>query len=141
MTLPGFIPQTKRGYTAACFITMGDRIEMQERREFPRIRNKRKVGLVLADGSIEYLWTVDVSRGGLQLHTEHIVDQGAQFPVVMSIFHKPTEEFVPVRARIEIVHKVYDGEFSEFRLGAMFVSFEGEGRAIYEQWVRELERM
>ena len=114
---------------------------MQDRREFPRLRNKRKVGFVLADGTIEYLWTVDVSRGGMQLHTEHVVDQGDQFPVVMNIFHKEREEFIPVRARIEIVHKVYDGEFSAFRLGAMFVSFEGEGKGIYEQWIHDLERM
>ena len=113
---------------------------MEDRREHPRLRNKRKVGFVLADGSIEYLWTVDVSLGGMQVHTRHMVDEGSQFPVVMSIFHKPTEEFVPVRGRIEIVHKVYDGEYGSFRLGAMFVSFEGEGKSVYEQWIRELER-
>ena len=76
---------------------------MMDRRLYPRFRNRRKVGFVLSDGSIEYLWTVDVSRKGMQLHTLHRVDEGTQFPVVMSVFRSDKEEFVPVRARIEIV--------------------------------------
>jgi hypothetical protein len=112
---------------------------MMDRRLYPRFRNRRKVGFVLSDGSIEYLWTVDVSRQGMQLHTRHTVDEGTQFPVVMSIFHLQREEFVPVRARVEIVHKVYDSEYGCFRIGASFISFEGGGQSIYEQWVHELE--
>jgi c-di-GMP-binding flagellar brake protein YcgR len=114
---------------------------MQDRRTFLRIRNTLEVGFAFSDGSIEYLRTVDVSRGGIQLHAEHSVEEGEQFTVVMSIFRQPGDEFLPVRARIQIVHKEYDGEFRVFHLGAMFVSFEGEGQAIYEQWVRELERI
>lgn len=112
---------------------------MLDRRAHPRHRTRRKVGFVLSDGSIENLWTVDVSVGGMQVHTRHMVDEGSQFPVVMSVFQKSTEQFVLVRARVEIVHKVYDGEYASFRLGAMFVSFEGNGKALYEQWIHELE--
>jgi hypothetical protein len=113
---------------------------MPERREYPRIRRKRKVGFLLSDGSIEYLWTMDISRGGMQVHTEHLVDVGDQFNVVLGVYDYAEENYVTVRARTEIVHKVYDGSVGGFRIGCMFLSFEGEGEDVYARHLKELER-
>lgn len=113
---------------------------MPERREYPRIRRRRKVGFLLSDGSIEYLWTMDISRGGMQLHTEHLVDVGDRFNVVLGVYDYEAENYVTVRARLEIVHKVYDGSAGGFRIGCMFLSFEGEGEEAYVRHLKQLER-
>lgn len=112
---------------------------MSERREYPRIHRKRKVGFLLSDGSIEYLWTVNISRGGMQLHTEHLVDLGDQFNIRFGVFDSKTEEYALIAARIEVVHKVYDGSLGEFRIGVRFVSFDGDGEDIYTRHLKDLE--
>jgi c-di-GMP-binding flagellar brake protein YcgR len=112
---------------------------MQDRREYPRIRRKRKVGFLLSDGSIEYLWTMDISRGGMQLHTEHMVDLGDEFKVRFGVYDYAKEQYVTVTARIEIVHKVYDGTAGGFRIGVRFLSFDGDGEDVYNRHLKDLE--
>lgn len=113
---------------------------MPERREYPRIRRKRKVGFLLSDGSVEYLWTMDISRGGMQLHTEHMVDVGDEFSIRFGVYDYTAEEYLTVGARIQIVHKVYDGSVGGFRVGVQFVSFNGDGEDIYARHLKELEK-
>lgn len=113
---------------------------MLERREYPRIRRKRKVGFLLSDGSVEYLWTVDISRGGMQLHTEHMVDVGSRFNIVFGVYDYQRDSYVEVRAHAEIVHKVYDGSAGGFRIGTKFLSFAGDGEENYIRHLKELEK-
>lgn len=112
---------------------------MPERREYPRIRRKRKVAFLLSDGSVEYLWTTDISRGGMQLLTEHLVDLGDQFSIRLGVYDYTAEQYVTVSARIEVVHKVYDGSAGGFRVGVRFMSFDGDGEEIYARHLKELE--
>ncbi len=116
---------------------MGD--EGFEHRGHPRIRRRRKIGLVLANGDVEYMWTMDLSQGGLQLHTEHVIDMGREFPVVIGLYDSRAEEYVTVRARMRVVHKVYDGEYGAFRIGMEFLSFERDGEEVYAHHLSELE--
>ena len=112
----------------------------EERREYPRIRRRRKIGLILSDGSVEYLWTLDLSRGGMQVHTEHMVDVGASFGLVIGIYDEPSEGYITLRGKVQVMHKVYDGSFNAFRLGLQILSFEGDGMDIYLRHIRELEQ-
>jgi len=113
---------------------------MSERREYPRIRRRRKVGFLLSDGSIEYLWTMDISRGGMQLHTEHLVDLGDRFKVALGVYDYDRESYRTVHAQIEIVHKVYDGSAGGFRIGCMFLAFDGGDEEVYVRHLKQLER-
>jgi len=113
---------------------------MSERREYPRIRRKRKIGFLLSDGTIEYLWTMDISRGGMQLQTEHLVDLGDQFNVRFGVYDYRDEAYATIKARIEVVHKVYDGSAGGIRVGVQFLSFDGEGEDIYVRHLKELEK-
>lgn len=113
---------------------------MIERRDYPRIRRKRKVGFLLSDGTMEYLWTLDISRCGMRLHTQHLVDVGAQFSVMFGVYDYDLEDYTRVQALLEIVHKVYDSANGGFRLGGRFVQFEGDGEDVYHRHVRELEK-
>ena len=112
---------------------------MDDRREYPRIRIRRKLGLLLSDGSLEYLWTADLSLGGMQVHTEHQVDMGLQFPFFMGVYDAPKDSYVTVRGRVEVVHKVYDGQHKAFRLGLQILSFDGQSADLYQRHLRELE--
>jgi hypothetical protein len=112
---------------------------MDERREYPRIRMRRKLGLQLSDGSLEYLWTADLSLGGMQVHTEHQVDMGRKFPFFMGVYDAKIEGYVAVRGRVEVVHKVYDGQHRAFRLGLQILSFDGQSADLYQRHLRELE--
>ena len=113
---------------------------MTERRASPRIWRRRKVGLILSDGSIEYMWTSDISRGGLQVHTHHVVDMGRQFGIVMAVYDSRCSQFIAVRGQVQVVHKIYDSRSLSFRIGLQLLSFEADGRDIYLHYVRELER-
>lgn len=82
---------------------------------------------------------MDISRGGMQLHTEHLVDLGDTFNIRFGVYDSRPEQYVTVGARIEVVHKVYDGSVGGFRVGVRFVSFEGDGEDIYIRHLKELE--
>jgi c-di-GMP-binding flagellar brake protein YcgR len=82
---------------------------------------------------------MDISRGGMQLHTEHLVDLGATFNTRFGVYDNRLEQYVTVGAKIEVVHKVYDGTAGGFRIGVRFVSFDGEGEDAYIRHLKELE--
>ena len=112
---------------------------MDERRQHLRIRRRQKIALFLSDGSTEYMWTVNVSRAGLQAHTPHLVDVGSRFRIATAIFDESRDAYVTIYAKVEVMHKVYDGEFEAYRIGMRFLSFEGKGEAIYTNFVKGLE--
>lgn len=112
----------------------------QDRRRFQRIRRRRKLGLVMSDGSVEYLWTVDISLGGMQVHTEHMVDVGSQFPMVMGVYDTAQEAYVTVRGRVVVANKVYDGSHRSFRVGLEIMSFEGDGEEVFSRHLRDIEQ-
>ncbi len=112
---------------------------MDERRKHLRIRRRQKIGLFLSDGSIEYMWTADISRAGLQVHTPHLVDVGSRFRIATAIFDETRDAYVTIYARVEVVHKVYDGEFQAYRIGMRFLSFEGKGEELYLGLIKQLE--
>lgn len=112
---------------------------MEERRIHPRIRRRQKVALFLSDGSVEYLWSYNLSRGGMQVHTPHLVDVGTRFRIATAIFDQDVEVYATAYIQVEVVHKIYDGEFQSFRLGMRFISFEGDSRDLYLSFIRKLE--
>jgi len=106
---------------------------MQERRASPRIKIRHKVGVMLSDESVHYVWTYDISLGGLQLLSEYNADTGDMLRIFLNILDVETDEYVRVFARVRVAHTVYDGSEHCFRIGAEFIDFEGDGRSIYNR--------
>jgi c-di-GMP-binding flagellar brake protein YcgR len=108
---------------------------MQERRASPRIKSRQKVGVVLSSGDVHYVWTYDISLGGMQLLSDYSADSGDTLRVFFSALDTETDQYVRIYARIQVVRSVYDGSERCFRIGVEFVEFEGNGRSIYNRYL------
>lgn len=108
---------------------------MQERRASPRIKSRQKVGVVLSSGDVHYVWTYDISLGGMQLLSDYSADSGDTLRVFFSVLDTETDQYVRIYARIQVVRSVYDGSERCFRIGIEFVEFEGNGRSIYNRYL------
>lgn len=106
---------------------------MQERRASPRIKIRHKVGVLLSNESVHYVWTYDISLGGMQLLSEYNADNGDMLRIFLNILDVETDEYVRIFARVRVAHTVYDGSERCFRIGTEFVDFEGDGRSIYNR--------
>lgn len=108
----------------------------QERRSHPRIRHRRKVGIILSSGETVYVWSYDISQGGIQVLASYEADVGDIFNIFMQI--PDGEGFTRVDVRARIAHVVYDGSQRCNRIGMQFVQFKGDGRAVYERHIKSL---
>lgn len=108
---------------------------MQERRASPRIRLRHRVGIRLSSGEVVYVWTYDLSLGGMQLLSDMSADAGAVLPVFFSVLDPQIDDFVQVSARVRVVRSVYDGAERCFRIGIEFLDFDGGGREAYCRFV------
>lgn len=108
---------------------------MQERRASPRVKIRFKVGVMLSSGGVHYVWTYDISIGGMQLLSEYSADAGDVLPVFFSALDTETDEYVRVMARVRVVRSVYDGSERCFRIGVEFVDFDGAGRTVYNRYL------
>lgn len=108
---------------------------MQERRASPRVKIRFKVGVMLSSGGVHYVWTYDISLGGMQLLSEYSADAGDVLPVFFSALDTETDEYVRVMARVRVVRTVYDGSENCFRIGVEFVDFDGDGRTVYNRYL------
>jgi c-di-GMP-binding flagellar brake protein YcgR len=108
---------------------------MQERRASPRIKIRFKVGVLLSSGEVHYVWTYDISLGGMQLLSEYSADSGDILRVFFSALDTETDTYVRVVARIRVIRAVYDGSERCFRIGVEFVDFEGNGRSLYNRYL------
>lgn len=108
---------------------------MQERRASPRIKIRFKVGVLLSSGDVHYVWTYDISLGGMQLLSEYSADADDVLRVFFSALDAETDEYVRVYARIRVIRSVYDGSERCFRIGVEFVDFEGNGRTLYNRYL------
>jgi len=108
---------------------------MQERRASPRIKIRQKVGVMLSSGDVHYVWTYDISLGGMQLLSEYSADTGDVLRIFFSVLDTATDEYVRVMARVRVVRSVYDGSERCFRIGVEFVDFEGHGRDLYHGYL------
>jgi len=108
---------------------------MQERRASPRIRLRHRVGIRLTSGEVVYVWTYDLSLGGMQLLSDMAADVGAMLPVVFSVLDPQIDDFAQVSARVRVLRSVYDGSAGCFRLGVEFTEFEADGRDAYYRFV------
>lgn len=113
-------------------------IHLKERRRYKRVRRRQKLAVYLSDGNIEYLWTVDMSRGGLQAHTNHLVELGDRLRVSFAVFNPMDGRYVNVFAWVEVSHKIYDGEFHAFRIGLRFLEFR-KNEDLFFQFIQEQE--
>lgn len=107
----------------------------QERRQNARVRHRRKVGFILSNGELEYLWSHEISHGGMHLLTEHSFDLGDLFTVVMQL-QLPGEkltERVEIKARIS--HVIYDSAHRCNRIGLEFIEFIGNCLPHYQRYV------
>lgn len=110
---------------------------LHERRLHPRIRQRRKVGIVLSNGKVVYVWTYDLSKGGLQILSDYTADVGDQFDIFFWVHDGHNNHSAKVEACVRIVHVIYSGEAGCYRIGMQFVRFTGNGRGIYERFVDE----
>lgn len=111
--------------------------DMHDRRASPRLRMRHKVGVILSGGEVIYLWTYDLSQGGLQLLSEYGADVGDHLRIFMSFPAAEGDQFVQVRARVRIVHVIYDSGASAFRVGVQFEAFDADGQADYERFLND----
>lgn len=111
---------------------------MQERRASPRVKIRLKVGVLLSSGETHYVWTYDISLGGMQLLSEYNADMGDVLRVFFSVIDSGTDEYVRVYSRVRVVRAVYDGSERCFRIGVEFVDFEGDGRTFYNRYLDSL---
>lgn len=72
---------------------------MQERRASPRVKIRTKVGVMLSSGGVYYVWTYDISLGGMQLLSEYSADNGDVLRIYFSVLDTTTDEYVRVVAR------------------------------------------
>lgn len=107
---------------------------MDDRRQLPRLRLRRKVWLRLAGGRVAELWTHDMSRAGLQVLSPGSADHGDEFSLLLKV---PDHEdaFVEIQARVQVVHCVYDSSAAQFRVGFRFIAFTGEGERLYQHYL------
>ncbi len=96
---------------------------------------RQKVGVLLSSGEVVYVWTFDLSLGGMQLLSEYSADAGDVLPIFFSVLDPKIDEYVRISAKVRIVHVVYDGSERCFRIGAEFASFDGDGKAIYGRFL------
>lgn len=108
---------------------------MQERRASPRIRLRHRIGVKLSSGELVYVWTYDLSLGGMQLLSDMSADVGAVLSLVFSVRDPQLDDFVQVAARVRVVRAVYDGAEGAFRIGVEFKDFDGDGRGAYHRFV------
>jgi c-di-GMP-binding flagellar brake protein YcgR len=108
---------------------------MQERRASPRIKIRHKVGVTLSSGEVLYVWTFDMSLGGMQLLSEYNADAGDTLRVFFSVIDAETDEFMRISAQVRVAHTVYDGSARCFRVGVEFTGFEGDGRSVYNRYL------
>jgi hypothetical protein len=102
-----------------------------ERRSHPRVKLRIKVGVLLSAGGVHYVWTYDISQGGLQFLSDYSADVGSQLRIFFGVNDAKTDEFVRIVARVRVAYQVYDGSAGCQRIGVEFVEFEGDGQAIY----------
>lgn len=107
---------------------------MDDRRQLPRVRLRRKIWLRLAGGRVADLWTHDMSRSGLQVLSPGRADEGDEFALLLKV---PDHEdaFVDIHARVRVVHCVYDSSAGQFRIGFLFAAFDGDGERLYQQYL------
>ncbi len=108
---------------------------MQERRASPRIKIRHKVGVTLSSGEVLYVWTYDMSLGGMQLLSEYNADAGTMLKVFFSIIDAESDEFVQISAQVRVAHTLYDGSARCFRVGVEFTGFDGDGRSVYNRYL------
>lgn len=90
---------------------------------------------MLSSGGVHYVWTYDISLGGMQLLSEYSTDSGDVLRIFFSVLDTVTDEYVRVVARVRVVRSVYDGSERCFRIGVEFVDFEGHGRDLYHSYL------
>lgn len=108
---------------------------MQERRASPRVKIRLKVGVLLSSGDVHYVWTYDISLGGMQLLSDYNADMGDVLRIFFSVIDSETDEYVRVYAHAKVVRAVYDGSERCFRIGVEFVELEGNGRTVYNRYL------
>lgn len=107
---------------------------MNDRRQLPRLRLRRKVWLRWTGGRVADLWTHDMSRAGVQVLSPWRADEGDEFVLLMKV---PDHDgiFVDVEAQVQVAHCVYDSSAGEFRIGFRFVAFAGEGERLFHHYL------
>lgn len=107
---------------------------MHERREYRRVRIKRKVGIVQSSGDVVHAWTFDLSLGGMQIRTEYSADVGAQFDAFMGLLDPFTGRHAIVAMRVQVIHILFDGTAGCYRIGMRFLEFK-RGADVFERFL------
>lgn len=111
---------------------------MKERRQQFRVNYRQKLGIQLSSGQVVYAWTRDVSLGGMQIVSEFSADIGDRFQVFMSILDPSSDQYVRIDSRVRIVHVVFDGVASAYRIGLQFEAFGDSSALVYERFIESL---
>jgi len=96
---------------------------------------RHKVGVLLSGGEVVYVWTFDLSLGGMQLLSEYSADEGDTLAVFFNVLDPKSDEYVRISGKVRIVRVVYDGSERCFRIGVEFASFDGDGKAVYGRFL------
>jgi c-di-GMP-binding flagellar brake protein YcgR len=107
---------------------------VEDRRQLPRIRLRRKVHLQCPSGRIIEVWTRDLSHAGLQVLSASCPGERDEFVLRMAV---PDEDgtYTQLETRVRVAHCVYEGTSGQFRVGFQFLSFSGEGERLYRHYV------
>ncbi len=110
---------------------------MQDRREHQRVRQRRRIGIILSSGEVIYAWTYDISLGGVQILCEYGADIGDEFDVFLSLLDPESDTYRRIDTRVRISHLVYAGELGCYRIGMQFVHINGEGQDVIERYIEQ----
>jgi len=110
---------------------------MDDRRLHLRLRQRRKFALRLSSGEILYLWTYDLSFGGVQVLSENPADTGVRFVAYLSVFDRSRDRYTWIEVEVKTIHVIYDGTAACYRIGFQFLNFKEEGQALLEQDLEE----
>lgn len=108
-----------------------------ERRKQRRVQGRRKVGIVLHDGTVYYAWTHDFSTGGLQLRSGASADVGQRFVLFLHIFDPRRHGYVQVKVRAEVAHVHLFAGSDDYAIGMKFLEFLNNTQELYERYVND----
>ena len=113
---------------------------MEERRRYPRIRFRHKIGVVLSSGQVVKTWSCDISMGGVQLLSDYIADIGDTFELLFKVPAVSDTDDFSLRCQARVAYMVLDSDTSRYRIGFEIITFDGDGESHYRRFIDQLLR-
>jgi c-di-GMP-binding flagellar brake protein YcgR len=113
---------------------------MQERRRYPRIKCRHKIGVKLSSEQVVKTWSCDVSLGGIQILTDYNADKGDIFQLQLKVPASNPDNSVAIECRGRVAYVALDSSASQYRIGFQIIGFKGNGEEHYRRFVDQLIR-